>query len=1062
MVRSRAQSMNFGGQKDSEQRKRKQLVSELKEVTNYLKYEWPQLLDPNTNPIDLAVSLLDRLSVGLAHRMDDFHDISKQTQQALRNVVSLHHEVFNNSVGSYHLLLASLDSSQNDTAEIRQLLESTTRDISDRCDVLLELNQTSARYGDMVEILEAMDELTAVPDRVDQLIVDKKLDLVYDEIARAYALAEKYNLWTLSAMNSTQHYLEMQSNNLFDMVVDELQNELYLRSTGDAEEAPWQHYVAVSNPQVASFRRLVHLLDTLEQFIYNSANLDVVEVGDAFCDSVRHFLTEQLPRLHSHATQRPGDTNYALLLEAALNKNTESFHYIYLLLSTASRLNRLSQAVEILRLLVQLQVGQLLARVTEQTKLRNVRQLGKLAKLLSFDQAVSADDAVNGSTFSDVAVPVLADLFATVGVSCLAVVQRHKVVSEVVQCIETHQSLQPATGSISARSRSYDMAPVWSLVKKEIHALVARYIQELVVADDTAASLPARNDTFQFAAVAPGLMARTDVEMRTLLQERFPGFSVSSRAGDASELPYIDSDTATAEIEVLVPRNVFNMRVVLDFMLVFTAGTHRIFSDFASVGPENRTAVNFVDDFMASVFVPRLRATFDRYFDESVGLTQDSLLSQPISLQFSQTLLARSLRTDLHVLDSGHPELAIFRHDSARPTVYHNAVAFKKLLLNACSVLNTSLWVRTRYADVVLHLVGAFVAAYERFYRELVGADDAAIVGRPTLKVRGWMNMAALTEVSGSLLQHTASPSAVQPYVHKETSIILHGPEAFDVAADDFFDSDGFAHVCHLLVTTLWVLGWLPGLAKEGMASDRSHSDRPGPIRLRDEWCFLENGRVSPGALDHVFVAVDDDLARRFLRLVQSLGAVRDRTLLALRYDLRCKALFYIGRLFRDSDMVPLNAPGEADHYITQFNREVFAVDERLSSVLSDSERQGVFCGLAHYIEALVMAGTRLVGTINSNGIKRILLNTFALQQMLRTTLGDDVDFTRLSVYFELFTQPESAMVGIFESNRLGYTKGDMVELARLVYSERLADGGSAFNRGKYNELVRRAEEIFG
>ena len=111
------------------------------------------------------------------------------------------------------------------------------------------------------------------------------------------------------------------------------------------------------------------------------------------------------------------------------------------------------------------------------------------------------------------------------------------------------------------------------------------------------------------------------------------------------------------------------------------------------------------------------------------------------------------------------------------------------------------------------------------------------------------------------------------------------------------------------------------------------------------------------------------------------------------------------------------------------------------------------------------MVGTHLVSKINSNGIKRILLNIFTLQQMLRNMMkkSESVDFTKVSIFFELFTQSEQTLVNRFEKRDLGFTKNDMLELIRLVYSEKLGDGGgSAFNKSKYNELRKRADDIFG
>ena len=1095
MARSRSQSLTFNGQKsDGEQRKKRQAVSELKEVTNYLKYEWPQLLDSKTNPIDLAVSLLDRSSVGLAHRLDDFHDISKQTQQALRNVVSQHHEVFNNSIGSYHLLLSNIDNSQADTEEIKQLLESTTRDINDRSDMLLELNQTSARYTEMIEILEAMNDLTSVPDKVDQLISDKKIDKVYDEIFKAYSVAEKYNLWTLSSMNSTQNYLEMQSNNLFDMIIDELQNEIYLRNTSanlDSEAAAWQHFTATSNPQLTSFKLLVTELDTLEQFIYNSANLDVLDVAEAFSENVKEFVNVQLPLLHSHSSKNEGDVNYAILLDSKLNKNTESFYYIYLLLNTASRLNRLPQAIEVLHSTTQQELGQMFSRITEETKLRNVKQLGKLAKLLNFDQTSSSEDIVNGNNFSDAAVSILSDLFSSLFVSCLAVMQRHKVISEIVDKIELLQSLPTTSTSFSRSSsrsaqRTYDITPIWNHMKKEMQSLIISYTYDDLFHGNQANEGPSgnallhelnRNEVFKFENITPDLIAQTNDDMRSILQERFPGFSLSSGRSDRftepNESPYIKNENTTTAVEVLVPKNIFNMRVILDFFLIFTAGSHRIFVDFATEahGPENRSASQFFETFMSTVFAPKLRDTFDGIFYEFVG----NYNHREAHEQGSGATLA--LRTELHFLEYPGFGSALSALTQKKISIYQNAVDFKRLLISACSVLNTSLSFRSNYSEIVLHLLRQFSSAYDHFYGELLtpGGTDfvnynvSETLSRPSLRINTWMRIPALTEISGVILQQSGSDQELKVLTAKETEIMLYDSSAFDISQDDFFDNESFKHVCHLLLTSTWILTWLPTLLKQSAMSDSANSERASRVvKLRDEWCFLENGRVNvvgTNEEENVFIALDPAKADSFYKVVRAFETIRDKTLLALRYDLRCKAIYYISRSYREGEWLPINAPGDADQYIGQFNKEVFAVDDRLNSVLSDLEREGVFTGLPEFISSLMMLGTQLVSKINSNGIKRILLNIFTLQQMLRNMMkkSESVDFTKVSIFFELFTQSEQTLVNRFEKRDLGFTKNDMLELIRLVYSEKLGDGGgSAFNKSKYNELRKRADDIFG
>ena len=71
-------------------------------------------------------------------------------------------------------------------------------------------------------------------------------------------------------------YLEEQSNKLFDMIIDELQNEIYLKYNRNPQEGAiaWQNIIHSSNPQLTSFVTLLDLKN-LEQFIFNSANLDI-------------------------------------------------------------------------------------------------------------------------------------------------------------------------------------------------------------------------------------------------------------------------------------------------------------------------------------------------------------------------------------------------------------------------------------------------------------------------------------------------------------------------------------------------------------------------------------------------------------------------------------------------------------------------------------------------------------------------------------------------------------------------------------------------------------------
>lgn len=74
----------------------------------------------------------------------------------------------------------------------------------------------------------------------------------------------------------------------------------------------------------------------------------------------------------------------------------------------------------------------------------------------------------------------------------------------------------------------------------------------------------------------------------------------------------------------------------------------------------------------------------------------------------------------------------------------------------------------------------------------------------------------------------------------------------------------------------------------------------------------------------------------------------------------------------------------------------------------------------------------------------------------------ETIDFTKASEYFEMFTMNEFNLLKFIKSKRDNYTKDAYHTLARLIYSEKLADGnGSLFNKGKYNDLIKKIDGIF-
>ncbi|EGW30333.1 uncharacterized protein SPAPADRAFT_157214 [Spathaspora passalidarum NRRL Y-27907] len=1076
-------------------------ISELKQIYDSIRYDWPQILDHRANAIETAISLLDDSSVGLAHRLPEFENLKQQTEVGLRNVVNEHHEIFNNSIGSYHMLLSTLRESQEDSTEIKAYLESSNKEIHDRSDLLSELSQTSARYSELIDVLDAMAELTSIPDKIEQLVIDKKIHEVYDVISNGYKTAEKYNLWSLPAMAGIQSYLESQSNKLFDMIIDELQNEIYLKqtriTTDTTANISWQSIFNSSAPQLASLVSLINSKN-LEQYVSNAANLDITEIVDFLTQPVQKFILHQLPELHTHSIMSDKGTevkdDYQFLLDTKMNSNSSSFYYIYMLLRTASKLSRLHQVTEILIDSNQSELHGLINRTTEEIKSKNSTALSKLTNIKHHSEKSTLLEIMGNSNFNDSAVVVLEELFGSIFVKCLAVFHRHKVVNEIVRIIEEGQNLTSNTSMLS----------IWNVIKKELRTMMLNYIYDdslvhanIINEPTTRAKdqskiykvITSRKNLFRFEDVTYDTSSRTATEILGIVTDVFPGFNMS---GDNKELektkdellgssasPYIQTEQFNAMIDVLVPKNLFNMRVILEFFLIFIEGSQRVFANFehsSDVTPHSKSSLQFFNDFMKISFMGYVKDGIEISFGEQVGGTftrEKPLHSTGLKLD----LISLNQASDINVI-------ANVKSDSTHNVIiYENAFNFKKLYLELCLMFNTSLTYRQDYSDVVLKVLDNFAREYHNLYHELLSAGDStANNNRPVSQTSKWMNIPALREISMKILQahvQNVPRSRMEELFHAESQVLLfEGNDDLNaVEKDDLLDPDSYSQVLYLLLTTSWVLSWLPLIKKETNTKNKDESDSDTDLhiamidKLRSNWSFLENGRMpinftanSSDIIHHnVFLCLGPDKVSKFDQIVKTFETIRDGTLLALRYDLRCKAIYYTTNSYKHVDWTPTNEPGDADHYIGLFNQEVFAVDSKLSSMLSNVERETVFIGLTKFLNDLFIQGSINLKKVNNNGIKRILLNISTVQQMLRSvaTNPEVIDFTKSSVYFEMFTLNEFTLINRFRSNEQRYTKSACNNLARLIYSEKLADGqGSSFNKGKYNDLLKKIDEL--
>lgn len=1104
------------------------LMFALRELQNSLKYDWPLLLKPNANPIEMAVALLDDTSVGMADRYEDFENLRLQTSQALKNVVHDQCELFNQSISSYHLLLPLLGKSKQDSTEIKEILTTTTRDIHSKSDTLNELNSSVSKMNETITMLDAIQEVNLIPEKIDKLIADKKLNLVYDVIFNGYTLAEKYNLWNLSAMGEIQQYLDAQSNSLFDMIIDELLNEIYLKNSLNQTDklfTSWDNILNSNNAQLASFKVLIKDSTSLEQFVNNSANLDIDEITEVLTNRARTFKNEKLEKLHrfhSPSYKSNSADSYAMILDTNVDSQTDSLGYIFLLLHTASRLGRLNQVTEVLTSRVQLELHNLIIRSIDQTKLKHSYSISKMSKVVMENsrQTIITGDA----NMPDSWVVILQDLFGSVFIQFLIVLEKHKVISDIVNLLEGQSKIvplkpkgnqsanttpklggprtsstydlpsSPSTGSprtsgFNIKAPKYSFHEIWNTMKKELQTFITNHIYDVspIVDNTNFAHLKEtskiydvmkRRDIFKLDQVDQVEATKSSTDIQDVLQNMFPGLTIAENtllSEEEASTPYIINETASSNFDIIVPRDLINMRVILEFFLIFVSGANKIFHDFTRedeiTGPIDKSAVHFFEDFMKISFLSQIKESMDVLYREYIANGHRTDHNKALTTQYV------GFKTDIINIaenaDINANSLASLPEKKKKKWVYQSAFDFKKLFVNFCSALNTSVNYRAEYSGLVVNFLNQFTAAYSIFFKELVSNDEVSydrhsnMNSKPVSQISKWLRVQQLKDIGRVMLDISQDDGGL---VEQEIDVMINRSgnglsDLFKISKDDYLDLESFDQTCYLFLTVNWILEWLPQMKKEGKHEDPTAKKLSSVEKLKNDWSFYDTGKSHiDDPTSNTFLALMGDKAHKFDRDIDQFKSIREDSLLALRYDIRCKCLYYIGQSLSQVDWVLNSEPGDPDIFIGLLVTDLSGINTYLKKRFDESHKEHVYRGLGEFINHILIKGSEQIVKINSYGIKRIMLNITQLNQLLKTLFKtpEKVNFTMSSAYFQMFTLNENAFKDEVKLNTHGFSSQDYTNMARLIYSEKLGDGqGSSFNKSKYAELGKFITNAF-
>lgn len=576
------------------------------QVLEHIRAEWPSMCEADCVPVQLALQLLDSSSVGRAHEYRKFQQTHAYLQDSLKNIVHEHHQGFNSSIGTFHKIQGGIEASQKRVRALKDLLAGAKSSLCTTDPGLKKLSQTSQGYDELLQTLNELDDLRAVPDQLEARISEKRFLTAVQVLHGALRKLRRPELDDIGALGDLRSYLANQETALMDILVEELHEHLYLKSPYCQDR--WQSLAKSQGAYADGY-------------------------GDANAILPFHAVLESI------------DVDKAVAEDPMKNPEADTFYYIGLLVEALNKLGRLQNAVEMLKQRLPVELFGVVNETINDVDQRHPSSLrdaaGKTEGLLLY-----------GTRETQLRADVIYDLLWTLYGKFEAIGEGHRVLHESIKSLIRREG----AGNNSLLLGSFK--EVWNLYQNEIRSLLHNYVTtdaDVYQFDSPTpgATLSGKKDAmrehlFKFAETdAKSVETTTEYDaLEGIIQATVPGLMSNSRkAADPKKgrvavdgnaprrdtgLGFAANRQANGSCRSLVEPSVFNMSLLLPPTLVFLQRLRGIVppgSDLAT-----STLTTFLDNFLVNVFQPQLDETLgkltDSVFGEADSFSQDSSWSQ--------------------------------------------------------------------------------------------------------------------------------------------------------------------------------------------------------------------------------------------------------------------------------------------------------------------------------------------------------------------------------------------------------------------------------------------------
>jgi len=576
------------------------------QALEHIKQEWPAMCENECVPVHVALQLLDNSSVGRAHEYFEFEKTHKYLQESLKAIVHEHHQGFNSSIGTFHKIQSSIQTSQKRVRTLKESLSQSKANLATTDPEMKKLENASQHYDDLIHTISEIEDLRLVPDQLEARISEKRFLSAVDILQTALRRIRVPALDEIGALGDLRSYLANQETALTDILIEELHDHLYLKSPYCQER--WQ---TIAKDQGALGADKSNKANPITPFFQVLESMDLTA-----------------PMIEDPTRNPEGDT----------------FYYIALLVESLNKLGRLESAVNTIKQRLPVELFGIVNETNSEVDQKHPSSLrGGLAN--------AQGNQAYGNRENSIRADVIYDLLWTLYAKFEAIAEGHRVFHDVVRSIVRREGARNSSILLGG------FRELWNLYQNEIRSLLHNYVT--TDADVYQFSSPPKAGTtkqdskreqlFQFSdADSKSIQMTTEYQdLEGIIRAAVPGLMSGRKQGtDGKKLPikletalsrnisrrgltssiYDNKSAAFGAHKSLVEPSVFNMSLLLPPTLGFLNRLKSIVPPGSDL--VQSTLTSFLDNFLVNVFLPQLEETLgklsDGVFEESDSFQQDS------------------------------------------------------------------------------------------------------------------------------------------------------------------------------------------------------------------------------------------------------------------------------------------------------------------------------------------------------------------------------------------------------------------------------------------------------